>query len=116
MSFQIYRNTSIGESLMESIEELCADGRLPEEMAVSILQQFDESMSVAVKKMVTGKANMKAEVSHYKYNENVWTFNLKNVEFKLNPSGSGSMGAAVNTTVQTAKVVVVDAKLAEANV
>ena len=41
MSFQIYRNTSVGESLMETIEELAVEGTLPEELALTILKQFD---------------------------------------------------------------------------
>lgn len=41
MSFQIYRNTSVGESLMETIEELAVEGKLSEELAVLVLKQFD---------------------------------------------------------------------------
>ena len=41
MSFQIYRNTSVGESLMETIEQLAEDGKLPEEVAMAVLKQFD---------------------------------------------------------------------------
>lgn len=41
MSFQIYRNISVGESLMETVEELAAEGKLPEELALAVLKQFD---------------------------------------------------------------------------
>ncbi|GLC36021.1 hypothetical protein PLESTB_000530100 [Pleodorina starrii] len=113
MSFQIYRNTSVGESLMETIEQLAEEGKLPEEVALAVLKQFDTSMSEAIKKFVTGKATMKANMKTYHYYENVWTFSLEEVEFKLNQAGSGSMAGAQTMKCNTTKVVVVDAKLGE---
>ncbi|PNH03040.1 Transcription initiation factor IIA subunit 2 [Tetrabaena socialis] len=113
MSFQIYRNTSVGESLMETIEQLAEEGKLPEEVAMAVLKQFDTSMSEAIKKFVVGKATMKANMKTYHYYENVWTFSLENVEFKLNSGGAGSMSSAQNMMANTAKIVVVDAKLGE---
>lgn len=41
MSFQIYRNTSLGESLTETIEEMIEEGKLTEEVAMAILKHFD---------------------------------------------------------------------------
>lgn len=112
MSFQIYRNTSVGESLMETIEELAIEGKLSEELAVLVLRQFDTSMSTALKKFVTGKATMKANMKTYHYYDNVWTFSLAGIEFRLNQAGQGSMALATQFNCDTSKVVVVDAKLA----
>lgn len=55
MSFQIYRNTSLGESLMETIEELAEEGKLPEEVALAILKQFD---TVSVQQKQEGGATL----------------------------------------------------------
>lgn len=41
MSFQIYRNTSVGESLMETIEQMAQEEKLTEEIALAVLKQFD---------------------------------------------------------------------------
>jgi hypothetical protein len=41
MSFQIYRGTSVGDSLVETIEQLSSEGKLPEEMAHLVLRHFD---------------------------------------------------------------------------
>lgn len=41
MSFQIYRNTSLGESLTETIEEMIEEGKINEDVAMAILKQFD---------------------------------------------------------------------------
>ncbi|PNW77147.1 hypothetical protein CHLRE_10g424150v5 [Chlamydomonas reinhardtii] len=113
MSFQIYRNTSVGESLMETIEQMAQEEKLTEEIALAVLKQFDTSMSKAIKEFVTGKATMKANMKTYHYYENVWTFSLEKVEFKLNQAGNGSMNGAQSLACDTAKVVVVDAKLGE---
>jgi hypothetical protein len=43
MAFQIYRNTPAGLALVGVLADLVRDGKLPEAMAESIMEQFDEA-------------------------------------------------------------------------
>jgi len=69
-------------------------------------------MKESLERVVTGKSTIKANMKTYHYYDNIWTFNLENVEFKLNQSGTGSMTQAATYKCDTAKVIVVDAKTA----
>lgn len=42
MSYELYRQTKIGESLVEALDELVSEDKLPPEMAMKVLEQFDK--------------------------------------------------------------------------
>lgn len=60
MSYQLYRNTTLGHTL-----------------------QFDKSINSALSTRVKVKVNFKAEkLNTYRFCDNVWTFMLNDVEFR----------------------------------
>ncbi|KOB72979.1 Transcription initiation factor IIA subunit 2, partial [Operophtera brumata] len=69
MSYQLYRNTTVGNTLQESLDELIQYGQITPALAVKVLLQFDKSINQALSSKV-------------KFCDNVWTFMLNDVEFR----------------------------------
>eukprot|EP00197_Chlamydomonas_leiostraca_P011276 CAMPEP_0202865256 /NCGR_PEP_ID=MMETSP1391-20130828/5460_1 /ASSEMBLY_ACC=CAM_ASM_000867 /TAXON_ID=1034604 /ORGANISM="Chlamydomonas leiostraca, Strain SAG 11-49" /LENGTH=229 /DNA_ID=CAMNT_0049545069 /DNA_START=134 /DNA_END=823 /DNA_ORIENTATION=+ len=111
MSFELYRQTHMGDCLVEALEELMQAGKVTEELANTIIKQFDASMLDALRNKVQGKATIKANLKTYRYFDNVWQFTLENVNLRLTNMGTAAVPPEV--TCARAKVVCVDAKLLE---
>ena len=41
MSYELYRQTNMGEALVESLEELVHEGKITAELAQEVLKKFD---------------------------------------------------------------------------
>merc|ERR1719462_268617 len=85
MSYQLYRNTTLGHTLQESLDELMQLQMLSPALALRVLIQFDKSINNALATRVKTKLHFKAEkLNTYRFCDNVWTFMLKEVEFREN--------------------------------
>jgi len=85
MSYQLYRNTTLGHTLQESLDELMQHQMLSPALALRVLIQFDKSINTALNTRVKTKLNFKADkLNSYRFCDNVWTFILKEVEFREN--------------------------------
>eukprot|EP00877_Chromochloris_zofingiensis_P010918 jgi/Chrzof1/607/Cz01g22070.t1 len=113
MAAQLYSNTKLAESLFDVLNEMVAEGLLNEDLAVQTLSQLDQSYLSALRDHVNAKAEIKANLSTYKYLDNVWQFVLKDVSFRLNPTGVGSAKKSPEVLCDIAKVVCVEHKLAQ---
>jgi len=83
MSYQLYRNTTLGHTLQESLDELMQLHMLSPALALRVLIQFDKSINNALATRVKTKLHFKAEkLNTYRFCDNVWTFMLKEVEFR----------------------------------
>lgn len=83
MSYQLYRNTTLGHTLQEALDELMQLQLLSPNLALKVLLQFDKSINTALNLRVKTKLNFKAEkLNTYRFCDNVWTFVLNDVEFK----------------------------------
>jgi len=82
MSYQLYRNTTLGHTLQESLDELIQLGQITPQLALRVLLQFDKSINNALSNRVKNKVNFKGQLNTYRFCDNVWTFVLKNVEFR----------------------------------
>ncbi|KAJ9510095.1 hypothetical protein QJQ45_015564, partial [Haematococcus lacustris] len=116
MSFELYRQTMMGDCLVEALEEMMAQNKISEELALTITNQFDASMLDALRNHVTARAHIKANLKTYRFFDNdydyidrvhnctqfanamlqVWQFMLENVNFKLPPSGTGPQGGTAD--------------------
>merc|ERR1712112_534654 len=102
MSYQLYRNTTIGQTLQESLEELMQLHMLSPALALRVLIQFDKAVNSALATRVRTKLNFKAGKLHtYRFCDNVWTFLMQDVEFRENSELA---------VVESVKVVACDAK------
>ena len=85
MSYQIYRNTTLGHTLQECLDELLQLQMLTPALALRVLIQFDKSIQNALATRVKTKLHFKADkLNTYRFCDNVWTFMLKEVEFREN--------------------------------
>ncbi|KAI5704978.1 transcription initiation factor IIA subunit 2-like [Diaphorina citri] len=83
MSYQLYRNTTLGNTLQESLDELIQYGTITPTLAMKVLLQFDKSINGALPSKVKSRLTFKSgKLNTYRFCDNVWTFVLTDVEFR----------------------------------
>ncbi|CAO1425616.1 unnamed protein product [Diamesa serratosioi] len=83
MSYQLYRNTTLGNTLQESLDELISYGQITPQLALKVLLQFDKSINQALSNKVKSRITFKAsKLNTYRFCDNVWTLMLNDVEFR----------------------------------
>ncbi|KAF0762197.1 transcription initiation factor IIA subunit 2 [Aphis craccivora] len=60
MSYQLYRNTTLGNTLQESIDEMIQYGQITPALGMKILLQFDKSVNNSLATRVKSKITFKA--------------------------------------------------------
>uniref|UniRef100_A0A3Q2DCY9 Transcription initiation factor IIA subunit 2 n=1 Tax=Cyprinodon variegatus TaxID=28743 RepID=A0A3Q2DCY9_CYPVA len=79
MAYQLYRNTTLGNSLQESLDELI---QITPQLALQVLLQFDKAINAALASRVRNRVNFRGSLNTYRFCDNVWTFVLNDVEFR----------------------------------
>ncbi|XP_062573886.1 transcription initiation factor IIA subunit 2-like [Saccostrea cucullata] len=82
MSYQLYRNTTLGHTLQESLDELISCGQITPQLALKVLLQFDKAINTALANRVKNRIQLKGKLNTYRFCDNVWTFVLNNVDFR----------------------------------
>lgn len=83
MTYQLYRNTTLGNTLQESLDELIQFGQITPQLALKVLLQFDKSINTALNTKVKARVTFKAaKLNTYRFCDNVWTLMLNDVEFR----------------------------------
>jgi len=83
MSYQLYRNTTLGNTLQESLDEFIQYGQITPQLAFKVLLQFDKCINNALKQKVKARVTFKAnKLNTYRFCDNVWTLMLNDVEFR----------------------------------
>ncbi|CAH3144611.1 unnamed protein product [Pocillopora meandrina] len=82
MSYQLYRNTTLGNSLQESLDELIQSQQISPQLALQVLLQFDKAINHYLSSKVKSKISFKGHLNTYRFCDNVWTFVLNKVEFR----------------------------------
>ncbi|KAL8459616.1 hypothetical protein ACS0TY_036093 [Phlomoides rotata] len=101
-TFELYRRSTIGMCLIETLDQMVSNGILSPELAIQVLIQFDKSMTEALKTEVKSKVSIKGHLHIYNSSDNVWTFILQNAQLK---SEEGQ------ETIDSVKIVACDSKL-----
>ncbi|GER42877.1 transcription initiation factor IIA subunit 2 [Striga asiatica] len=101
-TFELYRRSTIGMCLTETLDQMVSSGVLTPELAIQVLIQFDKSMTEALESEVKSKVSIKGHLHTYRFCDNVWTFILQNAQLK---SEEGQ------ETVESVKIVACDSKL-----
>ncbi|MQL85139.1 hypothetical protein Taro_017664 [Colocasia esculenta] len=101
-TFELYRRSSIGMCLTETLDEMVSSGSLSPELAIQVLVQFDKSMTDALDTQVKSKVSIKGHLHTYRFCDNVWTFILQNATFK---------NEETQENVARVKIVACDSKL-----
>ncbi|KAK9994257.1 hypothetical protein SO802_023960 [Lithocarpus litseifolius] len=61
-TFELYRRSTIGMCLTETLDEMVNSGTLSPELAIQVLVQFDKSMTEALESQVKSKVTIKAQM------------------------------------------------------
>ncbi|OMO50819.1 Transcription initiation factor IIA, gamma subunit [Corchorus capsularis] len=101
-TFELYRRSTIGMCLTETLDEMVSNGTLSPELAIQVLVQFDKSMTEALESQVKSKVSIKGHLHTYRFCDNVWTFILQDALFKNEDT---------QETVNRVKIVACDSKL-----
>ncbi|KAG6774100.1 hypothetical protein POTOM_021449 [Populus tomentosa] len=101
-TFELYRRSTIGMCLTETLDDMVQNGTLSPELAFQVLVQFDKSMTEALETKVKSKVTIKGHLHTYRFCDNVWTFILQDANFKNEDS---------HENVGRVKIVACDSKL-----
>ncbi|XP_049532420.1 transcription initiation factor IIA subunit 2-like [Anopheles darlingi] len=83
MSYQLYRNTTLGCMLQETLDEMLQYGQITPHLSGRVLIQFDKSINAALSNRVKSRVTFKAgKLNTYRFCDNVWTLMLNDVEFR----------------------------------
>ncbi|KAI4108789.1 MAG: hypothetical protein L6R37_000787 [Teloschistes peruensis] len=82
-AYELYRRSSIGATLIDSLDELVRLGRIEPQLAVKILQKFDQIVTDVLADKVKARLSFKGHLDTYRFCDEVWTFLIKDVTFKL---------------------------------
>mmetsp|Transcript_12480 Transcript_12480/g.35053 ORF Transcript_12480/g.35053 Transcript_12480/m.35053 type:complete len:134 (-) Transcript_12480:233-634(-) len=89
MSYEHYREGKLGDALVDALRDLIEEEKISDDLALRILVEFDKSVCEALSKVPT-KVNLKGHLHSYRFCDNQWQFYLKDVSFKLNPTGGST--------------------------
>jgi len=103
MSYQLYRNTTLGNSLQESLDELIQSQQITPQLALRVLLEFDKAINHGLSSRVRNRVMFKGDLNTYRFCDNVWTFVLKNAEFH---------DGILKTKVDKVKIVACDGRTA----
>uniref|UniRef100_A0A2P2HXY5 Transcription initiation factor IIA subunit 2 n=1 Tax=Hirondellea gigas TaxID=1518452 RepID=A0A2P2HXY5_9CRUS len=82
-AYQLYRNTTLGSTLQDTLDEFIQFHQIPAELALKVLLQFDRTMNAALASKVRSRIGFKAEkLNTYRFCDNVWTFFMSDVDFR----------------------------------
>eukprot|EP00123_Amoebidium_parasiticum_P019404 comp25074_c0_seq1/m.46945 comp25074_c0_seq1/g.46945 ORF comp25074_c0_seq1/g.46945 comp25074_c0_seq1/m.46945 type:complete len:115 (-) comp25074_c0_seq1:542-886(-) len=81
-NYALYRKTTLGQSLSDSLDELIQTQQLNPQLAMKVLLQFDRSINTLLATRARTKTNFKGSLHTYRFCDNVWTFILQNANFR----------------------------------
>ncbi|KAK2624420.1 hypothetical protein QTJ16_006370 [Diplocarpon rosae] len=96
--YELYRRSSIGMALTDTLDDLISERRIEPQLAMKILANFDRSITEVLADKVKARLTFKGHLDTYRFCDEVWTFLIKDVTFKMENSSQ---------TVQVDKVKIV---------
>ncbi|KAJ8197719.1 hypothetical protein LV164_001798 [Aspergillus fumigatus] len=81
--YELYRGSSLGLSLTDTLDDLINEGRIEPQLAMKILSTFDRVITEVLADKVRARLTFKGHLDTYRFCDEVWTFLIKDVTFKL---------------------------------
>ncbi|KAK4864108.1 hypothetical protein LT330_010138 [Penicillium expansum] len=81
--YELYRGSSLGLSLTDTLDDLINEGRIEPQLAMKILGTFDKIVTEVLADKVRARLTFKGHLDTYRFCDEVWTFLIKDVSFKL---------------------------------
>ena len=84
--YELYRRSTIGNSLVDALDTLISDGRIEESLAMRVLETFDKVVAETLKDNTQSKLTVKGNLDTYGFCDDVWTFIVKNCQVTVEDS------------------------------
>ncbi|KAK3677995.1 Transcription initiation factor IIA subunit 2 [Recurvomyces mirabilis] len=81
--YELYRNTSIGQSLAETLDNLISSRQIEPQLAMRVMATFDQNVAAVLGDKVKARCTFKGHLDTYRFCDEVWTFIIKDVNFKM---------------------------------
>ncbi|TKA62580.1 Transcription initiation factor IIA subunit 2 [Friedmanniomyces simplex] len=81
--YELYRSTSIGQTLADTLDELISSRRIEPQLAMRVMQNFDQNIASVLGEKVKARLSFKGHLDTYRFCDEVWTFIIKDVTFKM---------------------------------
>ncbi|KAJ7669750.1 transcription initiation factor IIA gamma subunit [Mycena rosella] len=105
VSYEIYRGSSLGIALLDSLDEFVRENIISVEQARAVLDQFDKVVVGALAVKAQARASVKAHLRTYRLCEEVWYFSLRNATFKMDGRQTVSTPRVKIVAIKTADVI-----------
>jgi transcription initiation factor TFIIA small subunit len=77
---------SIGGTLADTLDDLISSRRIEPQLAIKIMTNFDQVIAQVLGEKVKARMSFKGHLDTYRFCDDVWTFILKDIKFKLDNS------------------------------
>ncbi|CAK7226892.1 Transcription initiation factor IIA subunit 2 [Sporothrix curviconia] len=101
--YELYRRSSIGYALTDTLDELISENRMDPQLAMKVLANFDRAIAENLQQQVKARLTFKGSLDTYRFCDEVWTFLIRNVQFKME-------GGSTPLMVEKVKIVSCNAK------
>ncbi|CAI4593341.1 BAQ_1a_G0032670.mRNA.1.CDS.1 [Saccharomyces cerevisiae] len=116
--YELYRRSTIGNSLVDALDTLISDGRIEASLAMRVLETFDKVVAETLKDNTQSKLTVKGNLDTYGFCDDVWTFIVKNCQVTVEDShrdasqnGSGDSQSVIS--VDKLRIVACNSKKTE---
>ena len=82
MSLALYRQSTLGNSLFEVLQELQNEKKISETMLKKTMEVFDKSICDEISKVNKSRATIKATITSFKNCDDIWIFYGKDATVK----------------------------------
>lgn len=86
-SYEFYRASSVGDALMEALNDLVIANQISDDLAIKILHTFDRVIPEVLATEAKATTMIKGKIKHYQQVDDVWTFVMKNARFLTRENG-----------------------------
>jgi len=83
LTYSLYRKSTIGVCLTETLAELMGEEIFNEDTALNILFLFDKSINAKLPDLVKTKTSFTGRLHTYRNCDSVWTLIMENVTFRF---------------------------------
>ncbi|KAK3714926.1 Transcription initiation factor IIA subunit 2 [Vermiconidia calcicola] len=70
-------------ALADTLDDLISSRRIEPQLAMRIMQNFDESIAKVLNEKVKARMTFKGHLDTYRFCDEVWTFIIKDIHFKM---------------------------------
>ncbi|KAL1605757.1 Transcription initiation factor IIA subunit 2 [Nothophoma quercina] len=81
--YELYRRSSLGGALTDTLDNLITERRIEPQLAMKILANFDKAVADVLADKVKARLTFKGHLDTYRFCDDVWTFIIKDINFKL---------------------------------